>query len=585
VNASLADWTLFLAALEATSGRRSPQNRLVDILEGFEHVLTHPRKSQRLPADPLTPGVFLEAYQVVRDQIGAVASLRQAGAYYTPTSLTQPITEHAVGGTLVDRLLGTLFPDRPETSPAPAVTTWTRRQREEAESILLDLAICDPAAGPAAFLLSAGRYLADRLAILRQSDDMVSAWTDVVRSCLFGVEIDPASARAAQIALWIAAGCRPDISSREMNVQVGDSLRSRYGDPLRGWQNRFPKIFGRTPAGFDVVVGNPPFANAIEDELDESIRIAKRGRKGFFSELTGTADLAYYFLVLADRLVRPDGAVGLVLPRALLSTPSARDLRARLVASRPPALIYAPPDPSLFHSANIFVTALVLRRSGSCLVSRSSPRNDGSIAWDTTVVESEQWWSAVVGKSDSSAQGPTLGSLAHVAASMTTGMAYDLIPYVAEDEQGELEADQEGSLRLVTTGLIDPGVCRWGEKTCRYLKHRFDRPIIRLDATTPATLRVRIEKMTRPKILVAGLSTRIEACLDRTGRWIGAVSTYSITDPDDDITRLGRLVAFLNGPGVSEEFRRQLGATALGGGRITVTKGFLTGLTVPADIV
>ena len=43
----------------------------------------------------------------------------------------------------------------------------------------------------------------------------------------------------------------------------------------------------------------------------------KEDRGDVFGDLSGTADLAYYFLALADRLTMPKGAVGFVLPRGV----------------------------------------------------------------------------------------------------------------------------------------------------------------------------------------------------------------------------------------------------------------------------
>jgi hypothetical protein len=129
----------------------------------------------------------------------------------------------------------------------------------------------------------------------------------------------------------------------------------------------------------------------------------------------------------------------------------------------------------------------------------------------------------------------------------------------------------------VTTGLIDPDVCRWGNRRCRYLKKDYLRPVIR-EAGLPAYVGQRVRRVRRPKVLVAGLSNRVEAFLDREGEFCGAVSTFSVFHPADDLYLLAEACRFLNGADASALLQRERGAAALGGGRITLSKDFLAGL-------
>ena len=310
------------------------------------------------------------------------------------------------------------------------------------------------------------------------------------------------------------------------------------------------------------MIGNPPFANAIEGLVDEETKARLVAR---YPEVTGTADLAYYFLVLAHRLTVPDGAVGLVLPRGVLTSRSTRKLRGKLLLERPPCLIYAPQDQSLFPGANIFVVLLALRQGSICLGSRDAadPR------FDPIKIVDENWWAPLVSDThEARCPSVRVGDRFEVFASMTTGMAYDLLPFVHDEPR-------KNALRLVTTGLIDPGVCHWGNRLCRYLKHRFHRPVIHETADFPPNLTTRLQRVRRPKVLVAGLSLGVEAFLDTTGEYCGAVSTYTIVHPEDDVAELARLCGFLNGPEATRQLQLQLGAHAMGGGRITLSKDFL----------
>ncbi len=98
----------------------------------------------------------------------------------------------------------------------------------------------------------------------------------------------------------------------------------------------------------------------------------------------------------------------------------------------------------------------------------------------------------------------------------------------------------------------------------------------------PTELLARLEKIRRPKILVAGLSNRVEAIIDRDGNLVGAVSTFTILHPQDNLDVLTHLCHYLNEPFASHRLQAELGANAMSGGRITLSKLFLAKL--PYDI-
>jgi hypothetical protein len=158
---------------------------------------------------------------------------------------------------------------------------------------------------------------------------------------------------------------------------------------------------------------------------------------------------------------------------------------------------------------------------------------------------------------------------------MTAGEAYDLLPHLADSPDGL-------GLRLATTGLIDPRACLWGQRPCRYLKRDYRHPRLTLSPELPPSLKRRAQNARRPKILLAGLAKRIEAFLDPAGDYIGAVSTYSIHHPTDDLSQLDRLLTHLLAPGTTDRLIHHLGANGLRGRHITVKKTFLRDLPLPS---
>lgn len=398
------------------------------------------------------------------------------------------------------------------------------------------LAIIDPACGDGRFLLAAAARLARRGVPLAHA----------IRHCIFGVDSDVDAVQLCRAAVAHAVGC----GSKSIK-------QIRHGDGL--------------PAGhdgaFDAVIGNPPFRNAIDGV-----------RRSYPPHLLigGTADLAYRFLVRAAEIVKPGGVVAMIQPRPMLNAGCLERFRRAVPNALRPNLIYAPDQSRLFAGALVYACGIVLGPLENCRVSR----DPDAVRWASGPVRSTNWWRAVneilSGTVSPIGSVEQLGDRFEIVASMTAGEAYDLRPFIRE-------APRARRGRLVTTGLIDPNLCHWGERRCRYLGSDYRHPAVADDRSMPPALRRRIRRARRPKVLVAGLSKKIECCLDKDGRCLGAVSTYSILHPADDVAELGRLVDWLHGPEVARRFHDDLGANAVGGGDTVMTKAFLKALRLPPD--
>jgi type I restriction-modification system DNA methylase subunit len=340
------------------------------------------------------------------------------------------------------------------------------------------------------------------------------------------------------------------------------------------WPLEFPDIMQR--GGFDIVIGNPPFANAIENDLSDAREFEAIKFRGF--GIKGAADYSARFLGLAFDLSRPLTSVGLVLPRALLNTPTIDELRLSINQKLRPSAIFCPPERDLFAGATIDIALLTLRKTPSIKVSRSRV-ND--IQWKISSEWMQNWWTVVssvwADRSIASIDGEKLGDHFLVSGSMTTADAYEIRKAIVDAEYGKGQ-------RLVTTGLIDPQICLWGQKPCRYLKSSYAFPRLQESADLPASANRRIEQSRRPKILVAGLSPILEAYLDESGSDIGTVGTFSILDKHDKIERLQSLLDHLLTEGVLQKMKDELGGNALGGGAMTIKKEFLIALDLPNSI-
>ena len=369
---------------------------------------------------------------------------------------------------------------------------------------------------------------------------------------------------------------------------VPDETRERWTSVAKRhnvfhWMTSFPEIAAR--GGFDLIIGNPPYVNSIELEM-------KTGRLDAIYQdedrsLRGSADLAYQFLRRGLSLVREGGGVYFLLPRPVYA---ALSLREFWQTSRPEvwlkrAILFD--NHRIFEGASIFVSAAYWKRyvgsQGGVLSVTRYDKNDG-LLWHRTINNTcRDWWRAISGCIDGGifwveSDCPRIEEQFEVAASMTTGEFYDCRAYLHDS------SESSNGIPMITSGAIDPGDLKWGRLKSRILGEDYLTPRLRraaFDENSP--LRRRRERAKRPKILVAGLAARIEAVLIKEPAQ-GAVSTFTITHPSDDVVELEKLSELLNSHWVSSLLHQTLGANALGGGNITVSKEFIMNLPLKAPL-
>ena len=179
------------------------------------------------------PTVYLPGSLVVRK----TRARRDSGTEYTPRVLAEEIVRY------------TLEPlcFRPGPVEGAARETWAVKPSEE----LLALKVCDPACGSGAFLVSACRYLADRVVEaweregrIADDDPTREAQRVVAQRCLYGVDRDGMAVEMAKLSLWLLTFARErpfgflDHAIREGDSLLGvtslDQVRYLHRNPERG---------------------------------------------------------------------------------------------------------------------------------------------------------------------------------------------------------------------------------------------------------------------------------------------------------------------------------------------------------------
>lgn len=178
-----------------------------------------------------------------------VGDRRSTGTHYTPRALAEEVVQH------------TLAPLCYTPGPAEGVEPGVWRPKTAHE--LLKLKVVDPAMGSGAFLVSACRYLADRIVeswerdgvpnhvggLLDGDDDQaglqLAARRMVAARCLYGVDRDDMAVELAKLSLWLVTLAKnKPFGFVDHALRCGDSLIGLrtaeqvvgfHLDPERGW--------------------------------------------------------------------------------------------------------------------------------------------------------------------------------------------------------------------------------------------------------------------------------------------------------------------------------------------------------------
>ena len=276
---------------------------------------------------------------------------------------------------------------------------------------------------------------------------------------------------------------------------------------------------------FDIVVGNPPFLNQLS-------RATTRGGRSRYGG-GPYADTAAVFLALSVGLARPDGGrVAMIVPVSVLTTRDAASIRTDLLGRA--ALRHLWWSPTAMFDAQVRTATLVFERGA--------------------------------------AQGDvhrTVGPSFAPAAAARLGRSWGALLL-----DGAVGDDVDGP-PLITSGLIDPGHCRWGEQPVRFAKQRFAAPRVAVDRLSPTMQRWAAARLV-PKVLIANQTRVIEAVVDRAGAWLPGVPVISaVPRPGVD---LDAIMAVLASPAATAWVRQHAAGSGLSADTVRVSPALLASI-------
>jgi hypothetical protein len=297
-------------------------------------------------------------------------------------------------------------------------------------------------------------------------------------------------------------------------------------------------------------------------------------------------DPAAVFLLSALRLVGPEGVTALLVPESVLTARDAEGVRATIDRDAELTHVWIA-DEAIFGPKVRVCSPVVVRRPPAGLprtVERSVGRSFRPVAPVEVAPAPDHNWGVLLeslrGVPAASLRGTsTLGDRATVTAGFRD-QYYGVRDHVVDDLDRVL--DDRRFPRLVTSGLVDPGACRWGVRTATFDHRRWLAPRVDLEgvaAVQPALHRWATDLLV-PKIVVATQTRLVEAAVDVDGGWYPSTPTVSVV-PEAD--QLWEVAAVLLAPPVSAWLHGRLAGSGLAPGHLRINATQLRAVPLPLD--
>lgn len=295
--------------------------------------------------------------------IAVSPALRTQGVYYTPRWLVNYVVEHTLGEWLRRR----------------QPTDWT------------DVKVLDLACGSGAFLQRAYEELLLYFESRYRGQGRAFGYPQrraILEESIFGVDENVGAVQNTELVLWLRAQPTAnhveahELPQLDRNIICGNSLlggprnsreeKERLGKYFgidwqsKGaviWRERFAEIMNR--GGFDIIVGNPPYANirSLHKERPDDIPYLCEE----YESARGNFDQAALFAEQALRLLREDGLLGMVVPDGLLHSAAGKALRDIIAEKQAVYRVVDFTGEEIFKGVMVYPRLLFLQR-------RPSPR-------------------------------------------------------------------------------------------------------------------------------------------------------------------------------------------------------------------
>jgi type I restriction-modification system DNA methylase subunit len=263
---------------------------------------------------------------------------KKDGVFYTPKYITKYIVDNTIGKLCTEKKqeLGIIDEEYAKGRKNRQTNTIIKldQQLKDYREWLLELTICDPACGSGAFLNQALDFLIKEHAYLDELNKQLFGGffifpdieNQILEHNIYGVDLNEESIEIAKLSLWLrTAQPKRKLTSLNNNIKCGNSLiesKAIAGDKAFNWKEEFPEVFAK--GGFDVIIGNPPYAGRSSSvDSEEKMYIKKN-----YSTSEGKFELYQLFIEKCFKLVKSENSfISFITPQTWLSIIQATKLR------------------------------------------------------------------------------------------------------------------------------------------------------------------------------------------------------------------------------------------------------------------
>lgn len=337
---------------------------------------------------------------------------------------------------------------------------------------------------------------------------------------------------------------------RQLNdSNIPASERASIALPFFDWKILFSEVFssGTAEDGFDIVIGNPPYIDS------ETMTLVMPQMRELYSTLYDTAkgnwDMFVIFVELGMRLASTSGVFSFIIPNKIIAAKYADKIRERL-SQNTMIEIRDYSRVKVFAEAAVYPCTVVgqmgKERNESLLFTTMSSQKDIKFGFNISrsMFESCPYWDVyfqspeVVDIVKRLLLNPKMDDYCQfdITGAATVTEAYLIKEFLMD------QYESVNTFKVINTGTIDPYKSLWGIEPMTYIKGRYQFPRVRLRDVENMN-KVRLQQSRTNKIIVAGMSSRLEAVLDN-GEIMAGKSTTILTS--SNIDKLKVLLAFIN---------------------------------------
>jgi len=351
------------------------------------------------------------------------------------------------------------------------------------------------------------------------------------------------------------------------------------------WTEEFPQISDENGnfIGFDIVIGNPPYIDS--EYMVKNDAQTREYLKEKFQTTKGNWDIFIPFVEFAFTILKNNGNFSYIIPNKLLGAKYAKYLIDFLLTKKI-EVIRDYSRENIFKKADVYPVVIS--------VTNTQPQNQDIIFFEPMKNISQVKYTNGISfktvKNDPNldkyfAEQQTINIINKIKEHKSLEKKVSLISdastvseaYILKEKIINSKKQTNDFKKIINTGTIDPYKILWGKKPMRYIKDKYEKPIIK-HTDLKEISKKRYKQSISNKIIIAGMSKIIEAVFD-DGKILAAKSTNIILD--DNIDKLKFILGILNSKLMSFYVTNYFHSNKMAGGYINISPRLLKMLPIP----